>query len=353
MGLTRRDVCRLGGALAVGVPAALTRAAAVQGQGGLVPGMVVALQGTPHLFIADEAGVLHWAGDTRALADRPVNWGQRIEVGLDELQALPRGDPWLSAGLLKDGEPIYLVKWETEWPQPKLLHIQSIEDVELFGINGENYGRFVLDRPDWEQKYGMSAAGLERQRLAPAVPPPLYRANWSLGLSGWNGGPEWKAVNGMLVNTGKGQASAISAPYRVPVPDYAVEASLQLVSKPEFWDRAGIFLRGTALAPDRTGVYLAGIRTVGDRLVAGIWYYELYVNGVWTSELRSVERPITAPLGTWHVYRFEAKGNRLRLYFDGGLLVEALDNRLSSGSEVGLFSSSTQISVRSFRVLRV
>ena len=39
----------------------------VQGQGAFAHGTVVALQGTPHLWIADEYGVLHWAGDTWAL----------------------------------------------------------------------------------------------------------------------------------------------------------------------------------------------------------------------------------------------------------------------------------------------
>ena len=99
----------------------------------LAPGAVIGLAGTPHLWIADSAGVLHWGGDTRALAGKHVNWSDRRDVSLDELQALPIGDPWLSAGLLKDGDPIYLVKWETEWAQPQLLHIQSIKDVELFG----------------------------------------------------------------------------------------------------------------------------------------------------------------------------------------------------------------------------
>ena len=61
-------------------------------------------------------------------------------MSLDRLHTLPVGDPWLTAGLLKDGDPIYLVKWETDWEQPQLLHIQSIKDVELFGINGSNYG---------------------------------------------------------------------------------------------------------------------------------------------------------------------------------------------------------------------
>ena len=133
-----------------------------------LPGTVVALEGTPHLWIADDQGVLHWGGDTRALAGRHINWSARAEVSLAGLRALPKGDPWLSAGLLKEGDPIYLVKWETEWPLPRLLHIQSIADVEIFGIDETNYGDFVLDRATWEARYGISVAGLQRAELPPA-----------------------------------------------------------------------------------------------------------------------------------------------------------------------------------------
>ncbi len=154
--------------LAIAV-AAFVAVPVAQAQQVFVHGTVVALQGTPHLWIADEQGVLHWGGDTRALADRHVNWSARTEVSLAGLRALEMGDPWLSAGLLKDGDPIYLVKWETEWPQPRLLHIQSIADVELFGINETNYGNFVLDVAAWEARYGMSAAGLQRAELPAAV----------------------------------------------------------------------------------------------------------------------------------------------------------------------------------------
>lgn len=132
-------------------------------------GAVVALEGTPHLWIADAQGVLHWGGDTRALAGKHVNWNDRTEVSVAQLRALPVGDPWLSAGLLKDGDPIYLVKWESDWARPQLLHIQSIADVELFGIDGSNYGRFVLDKATWEARYGMSAASLQRSALPAAV----------------------------------------------------------------------------------------------------------------------------------------------------------------------------------------
>ena len=133
-------------------------------------GSILQLHGTPHLWIADEQGIYHWVGDTRALSGKHALWDSKRLVSIHELVTFPVGDPWLSSGLLKDGDPIYLVKWESDWTQPKLLHIQSIEDVKLFGINSGNYGNFVLDRPAWEARYGLSAAGLERKALASAVP---------------------------------------------------------------------------------------------------------------------------------------------------------------------------------------
>ncbi|HEU5318681.1 MAG TPA: hypothetical protein VFX49_21385 [Chloroflexota bacterium] len=139
-------------------------------QSAFPPGAVVQLQGTPHLWIADEAGVLHWGGDTRALQGRFVDWNNRIVVSLDALKALRRGDPYLSAGLLKDGDPIYLVKWETSESVPRLLHIQCIADVELFGIGESNYGLFVIDRADWEARFRIPVGTLQRAELASADP---------------------------------------------------------------------------------------------------------------------------------------------------------------------------------------
>ena len=135
----------------------------------LPAGAVVALRGTPHLWVAGDDGRLHWAGDTRALAGKTIDWGSRREVSLDELLRLPRGDPWLSAGLVKIGDPIYFPKWESNEARPTLLHIQSIRDVELFGIDATNYGTFVLDQAVWEQRYGFPTASLTRGVLAPAT----------------------------------------------------------------------------------------------------------------------------------------------------------------------------------------
>ena len=132
-------------------------------------GGVVQLAGTPHIWVS-EGGQLHWAGDTRALAGRYVNWGERHVLNAQTIRTFTIGDPWLSTGLMKWGDPIYLVKWETGETQPRLLHIQSIQDVELFGITGSNYGRFVIDQPEWERRTGLRASVLTRATLERAVP---------------------------------------------------------------------------------------------------------------------------------------------------------------------------------------
>src|SRR4051812_39789497 len=69
----------------------------------LTTGAVVQLTGTPHLFIVDGSGTLHWGGDTRALAGKSIDWNNMCTVGLDALRQMRRGDPWLSSGLPKIG----------------------------------------------------------------------------------------------------------------------------------------------------------------------------------------------------------------------------------------------------------
>ena len=136
-------------------------------------GAVFYLKGTSHVWIADDQGVLHWGGDTRALAGKTINWGLRNDFTADQLRSYKIGDPWLSAGLVKTGDPIYLVKWESDQPQPTLLQIQSITDVELFGINGSNYGSYVMDQATWEQRFPFKVALLARGTLASAVVIPV------------------------------------------------------------------------------------------------------------------------------------------------------------------------------------
>jgi hypothetical protein len=105
------------------------------------------------------------------VAGKTIDWNNRREVSLDELKAAQRGDPWLSSGLVKSGDPIYLSKWESSETRPTLLHIQSIADVELFGINGTNYGRFVIEQTAWEQQFRFTVSTLTKGVLAAAGAP--------------------------------------------------------------------------------------------------------------------------------------------------------------------------------------
>jgi hypothetical protein len=167
----------------------------------LARGMVVALAGTPHIWIADDQGVLHWNGDTRALTTRFVDCGNRESLSLAQLQGLPRGEPWLSAGLVKDGDPIYLAKWESDAAQPTLLHIQSIADVELFGITASNYGALVVERGSWEQKFGLQVGALAHGELSGAASAAQVPLSGRVGVSpaaGSSGGSPAKASSGGL-----------------------------------------------------------------------------------------------------------------------------------------------------------
>src|SRR5437764_13590150 len=83
------------------LPAAAVAVPTARAQCSYAPGTPVSLVGTPHLFIVDDQGVLHWGGDTRALAGHTIFWNNECAVILNELLAAPRGDPWLTAGLPK------------------------------------------------------------------------------------------------------------------------------------------------------------------------------------------------------------------------------------------------------------
>jgi hypothetical protein len=147
-------------------------------------GAVFALENTPHLWLFTGTGAsVRWVGDTRALAsvNFPVRWDATCLMDVTFLANVKKDDPVLSAGLVKIGDPIYLAKWEQGEASPTLLHIQSIADVEAFGINAANYTRFVMGRAEWEQRYGFNADIRKKGELAavgvpvarPAAPTPI------------------------------------------------------------------------------------------------------------------------------------------------------------------------------------
>jgi hypothetical protein len=99
-----------------------------------VPGSVVSLRGTSHIWVAGEHGLFHWVADTRALLGRPVLWAYRTELDIEHIRLLPHGQPWLSASPLWLDGAIYVPRWAEGARRPELYRFESPEDLEFFGI---------------------------------------------------------------------------------------------------------------------------------------------------------------------------------------------------------------------------
>ena len=154
-----------------------------QAQARLPHGAVALLQGTPYYWVADEAGVLHWASDTRALVGRYVQWGNVREVTLEQLQRLPRGEPWLPAPIVfvRAGDQLYLVKWESGLKWPALLRVPSVEALRIFGVTASTVEQRVTDQQTWERLVGapIDALAAEFTPVADGLPSTWNAGTWT------------------------------------------------------------------------------------------------------------------------------------------------------------------------------
>ncbi|MAG37656.1 MAG: hypothetical protein CL878_15585 [Dehalococcoidia bacterium] len=174
----RRWAWLFAGALLIGLlPASLTAATPALPDG-YQEGDLVAFSGTPHLYVVS-GGYIRWLADTRAAAQQAINWGQRHDVTISQLETWQAtgllGDPFLSFPLVREDPPpagvaccpMHLVKQETDDPQPRLFWIKNLRDVELFGITTQNYGQFVAEVPQFRAQHGHEVSALARADLEP------------------------------------------------------------------------------------------------------------------------------------------------------------------------------------------
>lgn len=175
----------------------------------------------------------------------------------------------------------------------------------------------------------------------------LYKADWSNGLNGWSGSGGWKTVGGMLVFGGDDSfPSRITAPYQPGdegIDDYAVEADIQWLGKGDGF--------GVAARSSEEGAYWAGFQWCVEK-------YAYIVPAPDEKECRVVggfSSPFTAydPGQGWNNYRLEVKGNRITLFINGTRLLKLVDNQHLYGGQVGVWSYSTQIDVRNFKVIKL
>ncbi len=204
--------------------------------------------------------------------------------------------------------------------------------------------------------------------LSPKPGDILYQADWSQGMNGWAGGSDWAVVAGKLVNSGQQQLYHLSmsiAPYSPGddhIENYAIEATIQLnryVDGDDNQDVAygrdmfGIIFQ----SPDgQTEGYLFAVCSSN----TGAWncdkgpheillaIRDLNGNGYKTIE----EKPFSSPrYGASHTYRVEMKDNNITVLIDGVRVFEKVDYTYTSAGEVGVWSTRSQISVSSFKVM--
>ena len=161
----------------------------------------------------------------------------------------------------------------------------------------------------------------------------------------------------MLVNDGTNEfqtskSSWIAAPYNPKdIADYAVEAEIQWVR-----DAGTVIGFGIVVRSEDQGRYWVGYSPYPcpngrcDRYAligAGDHFYSA------VSGTNLIAKTNFEPGTGWHSYRVEVQGTSIRLLVDGALLLETTDSRYLSGGQVGLWSSGTQINVRSFKVIKL
>ncbi|HET7771257.1 MAG TPA: hypothetical protein VFN74_20980, partial [Chloroflexota bacterium] len=129
-------------------------------------------------WVADERGVLHWVAGTRALVGRYARWDAQRVVGADELERLPRGEPWLlSPAAIVGGErsELHVVTWHSGVAWPVLLRAPGLDALRPLGITAEHVARASTDRRTWERLHGLTLEDVAVD-LMPLGAPPLWTA---------------------------------------------------------------------------------------------------------------------------------------------------------------------------------
>jgi hypothetical protein len=176
----------------------------------------------------------------------------------------------------------------------------------------------------------------------------LCQADAAHGWSGWNGTPDWKVLNGVLISNGTYNITEGPPTIVAPCPlggtaNYAVEATIQVL-KNSYPTCFGIDVRGTPTENGWQGyvgtVYVACNN--GNNLLA------FNIDNMNNAYL--ISAPFSPGTG-YHTYRVEAQDNQLRFLIDEAQILAVTDNTYTSGVQVGLWSYDAQLNVSSFKII--
>ncbi len=204
-----------------------------------------------------------------------------------------------------------------------------------------------------------TAPAVASQTVAPSpsptsLPAPgvtLCQADASHGWNGWSGPPDWKILNGTLLNDGTNQDMSLQPTIVAPcqldgISDYAVEARIQIVSfNNQSQNCFAITVRGDPTQSQWQG-YIAAIDS---GCVSSTSQTVIAVNSLGSDKV--IAHAPFNPGSGFHTYRVEVKGNSIKILVDGGEELSVIDNRYLDTSQVGLASYGCQLIITSFKVI--
>lgn len=177
----------------------------------------------------------------------------------------------------------------------------------------------------------------------------LYTADWSHGLDGWSGTPDWHASGGMLVDDGTNGVNLATTPSLTgPIdlgtnPDYTITASIA-VTQQGFDPGFGMFVRYTR--PDQG--YIIGLND-------GYNADNPQMLDISVTRADSFYSPIVnvpfVPDTSFHTYSIEVHGSKITVSVDGTVYAAVDDSSYASGASIGFWDKDVQLQIRSLTVV--
>ncbi|CAN5800613.1 hypothetical protein BH23CHL2_BH23CHL2_17610 [soil metagenome] len=190
----------------------------------------------------------------------------------------------------------------------------------------------------------------------PPPPPPLpegvvYQSDWSGGIDGWIGSPDWQAVNGRLVNDGTRSTRDlwIEAPVQVD-PWQAMVIEFKIEAPDNDYGSFGLVARASD-----AGWYQFGVRWEDFERGSGVPVVTLGASI--RQETRRVREEFVTlrwPLTSGpHLFRAEFRDGEARFFVDGREAGSISEGIFVPGEFIGLWSERTPLQVLFFRVTLV
>lgn len=180
----------------------------------------------------------------------------------------------------------------------------------------------------------------------------LFQADWSHGLSSWDGTHGWKVVQGQL-ETDTSDTPLLVIPYKPAVTDYAIEIRLRIVRL--LRTNGGYFNIVATRQSGRDGYHAGvdGLEGSQSRPNGAHPQAQVYIDPYSSMALGSAYPVDYEPGLQWHTFRVEVSGNEAILLVDGVQIGRASSQNtdLLSNGPISLVSSLVVLRVSSLRII--